>query len=320
MNTIKKLTSLIELSRIKNIALDKKLVTRGEPFVTDILPVDFFSGSGYSLDTLSDEALLETAVLLAKEVDNPVTAAIRRYADELIIESEDELTDFVFYPKEGGQGTLNDVVYRGGTLDFIKKFVTVPVEISDRATELSRAGKSCVYFSKGKKLLGIISITDTIKKDMADTLGQLKEKKLRSVMLANDTDPTSGATARMAGVDEVRFFDDEDSKKTVIKELSSQGRTAYLRNNGLLICKNGAQFNENADADFEFTDATQVMDVFRQSKAVCSILILSLCIAIAFVVLSILLKSAVVSIVGALLLLANTLRILLIKENKEKID
>ncbi len=311
--TLKKLTSLIELLKIRNIAFDKKLVSRGESFVTDILPADYFSGSGYSLDMLSDEALLETAVLLAKKVDNPVATAIRRYADELIIEAEDELSDFVFFPKEGGQGTLNDVVYRGGTLDFIKKFVTVPEEISERAAVLSNSGKACVYFSKGKKLLGIIAITDTIKNDMAEIIAKLKEQKLHAVMLANDTDPTAGATARMAGADEVRFCNDEDSKKSVLKELRNKVGTAYLMNNGI-------QLNEGVEADMDFKDVSKVVTAFKLSKAICGILILGVCIVAVFTVLGILFDSWMIGVIGFLLLIANAIRIFLFKVDKEKKD
>ncbi len=266
----KNISSLLTLSRVKTIVLNKKLVSKGEPFVTDILPVDFFSGSGYSLDMLSDEVLLETAVLLAKEVDNPVATAIRKYADDLIIEAEDKLTDFTFIPKEGGQGTLDDVVYRGGKLDFIKQFVTVPVEISERAEALSKSGKTCIYFSKGKKLLGIIAIADTIREDMAKTISDLKGQKLKVVMLAKYLDSTANATARMAGVDELRSYVDPDSKNSIFYDLNKFGRLAILRDNGLFIYNNSKHFNENAESDVSFDDLSKAVlafNVFKAAKA-----------------------------------------------------
>lgn len=305
---------ILSLSQIKNLAFDKKLISKGEPFVTDIFPADFFSGSGYSLDMMSDDVLLETAVLLAKEVDNPLANAIRRYADELIIEAEDELSDFTFNPNEGGQGNLNDVVYRGGKLDYIKQFVNIPVELSDRAAELYKAGKTVIYFSKGKKLLGIIAIADTIREGIDKTIEGLKQQKLHVVMLSKDSDPTANAIARMAGADEVRGISDIDTKEKILKELSHQGKTALLRNNGILFYNGRDGFNETAEGDVALSEVSGAVTAFMLSKAVCTILLVGVCIALVFAILSILLKSWMMGIIGIMILVANALRIFLIKE------
>ena len=211
--------SLEAAGRTQIIALDKTgTITSGEPVVTDIIPAD---PSG------SDKELLKFAAAVEEKSEHPLARAIIRKAKEEKIEPE-EVTDFSAVVGNGLKGVLRGNEIAAGNLKFIEKTAEISDDIRKRADELSKEGKTPLFFAESGSLLGIIAVADTIKEDSAQAVKQLRNMGIKVVMLTGDNEQTAKAIGKQAGVDEVIAGVLPDGKESVIRNLKRHGKTAMV--------------------------------------------------------------------------------------------
>ena len=222
--------SLENAGRTQIVALDKTgTITKGKPLVTDVFSADHITMSGYNAGVFGgDEELLETARVLESRSEHPLAKAIIKYTSELYIETGVELDTFKVYPGNGLEGEIDGIILRGGNREFIEEKVAIPPEINERASTLSQQGKTPLYFSKGKRLLGIIAVADTIKEDSAMAINELKNMGIKVVMLTGDNENTAKTIAKEAGVDQVIAGVLPDGKEAIIRRLSEYGKVAMV--------------------------------------------------------------------------------------------
>ena len=211
--------SLEAAGRTQIIALDKTgTITSGEPVVTDIIPAD---------PSVSDNELLKFAAAVEEKSEHPLARAIIRKAEEEKIEPE-EVTDFSAVVGNGLKGVLRGNEIAAGNLKFIEKTAEISDDIRKIADELSKEGKTPLFFAESGSLLGIIAVADTIKEDSAQAVKQLRNMGIKVVMLTGDNEQTAKAIGKQAGVDEVIAGVLPDGKESVIRNLKRHGKTAMV--------------------------------------------------------------------------------------------
>ena len=211
--------SLEAAGRTQIIALDKTgTITSGEPVVTDIIPAD---------PSVSDNELLKFAAAVEEKSEHPIARAIIRKAKEEKIEPE-EVTDFSAVVGNGLKGVLRGNEIAAGNLKFIEKTAEISDDIRKIADELSKEGKTPLFFAESGSLLGIIAVADTIKEDSAQAVKQLRNMGIKVVMLTGDNEKTAKAIGKQAGVDEVIAGVLPDGKESVIRKLKRHGKTAMV--------------------------------------------------------------------------------------------
>ena len=211
--------SLEAAGRTQIIALDKTgTITSGEPVVTDIIPAD---------PSVSDNELLKFAAAVEEKSEHPLARAIIRKAKEEKIEPE-EVTDFSAVVGNGLKGVLRGNEIAAGNLKFIEKTAEISVDIRKIADELSKEGKTPLFFAQSGSLLGIIAVADTIKEDSAQAVKQLRNMGIKVVMLTGDNEQTAKEIGKQAGVDEVIAGVLPDGKESVIRKLKRHGKTAMV--------------------------------------------------------------------------------------------
>lgn len=211
--------SLEAAGRTQIIALDKTgTITSGEPVVTDIIPSD---------PSVSDNELLKFAAAVEEKSEHPLARAIIRKAKEEKIEPE-EVTDFSAVVGNGLKGVLRGNEIAAGNLKFIEKTAEISDDIRKIADELSKEGKTPLFFAESGSLLGIIAVADTIKEDSAQAVKQLRNMGIKVVMLTGDNEQTAKAIGKQAGVDEVIAGVLPDGKESVIRKLKRHGKTAMV--------------------------------------------------------------------------------------------
>ena len=210
--------SLEQAGKTQIVALDKTgTITKGEPQVTDIIPVD----------GVSESELLSLAVSLEAKSEHPLAKAINDYGAQhaVIVQNVD---NFNALSGNGLTATIdNDTLY-GGSLKFIGEKVTVSDKIKSEADRLSNEGKTPLLFSKNDKALGMIAVADTIKEDSPDAIKQLRNMGIKVVMLTGDNERTAKAIGEKAGVDEVIAGVLPDGKEAVIRSLKAQGKVTMV--------------------------------------------------------------------------------------------
>ena len=222
--------SLENAGRTQIVALDKTgTITKGQPLVTDVFSADHISMSGYNAGVFEgDDELLGTAQILESRSEHPLAKAIIKHTHDLYIETDVDLENFKIYPGNGLEGEVDGVLYRGGNRQFIEENVVIPPEIKERALALADQGKTPLYFSKGKRLLGLIAVADTIKEDSAQAISELKKMGIRVVMLTGDNENTAKTIAEQAGVDKVIAGVLPEGKEEIIRKLSEFGKVAMV--------------------------------------------------------------------------------------------
>ncbi len=210
--------SIEETGRIKIVALDKTgTITKGEPRVTDIIPMREYD----------NETLLRLAYSLEIKSEHPLAKAIVNEAECRNIKA-DALEDFKVLPGNGLTASYNGNRITGGSFKFISEQAEVSDEFGKRAEKLAEEGKTPLLFMQDDKVCGIIAVADIIKEDSPAAIRDLKDMGIKVVMLTGDNKRTANAIGAQAGVDEVIAGVLPDGKESVIRELMNQGKVAMV--------------------------------------------------------------------------------------------
>lgn len=208
--------SLEEAGKTQIVVLDKTgTITEGKPKVTDVIPVG-----------ISENDLLQIAYSLEIKSEHPLAKAIVEKAETAQIPPLD-ITNFESKTGNGLCGTLeNSKIYAGSS-----KYISTVCDISSVKNDIERLsndGKTPLLFAKDEKLIGVIAVADTIKKDSPEAIKQLKNMGIKVVMLTGDNKRTADAIGKQTGVDMVISDVLPDGKEAVVKKLQSFGKVAMV--------------------------------------------------------------------------------------------
>lgn len=209
--------SLETAGRTDIVALDKTgTITKGEPEVTDIMPVN--AGA--------DESL-HLAFSLEIKSEHPLARAIVKKAAEENL-SALETQNFGVVAGKGLMAVIEGETVYGGNLSFVESYCVVSDDIKATAATKSLEGKTPLYFCKKESLLGVIFVCDTIKEDSVKAIADMKKMGVYVVMLTGDNENTAKAIGKQVGVDEVFSGVLPDGKERVIKSLQKNGTVAMV--------------------------------------------------------------------------------------------
>ncbi len=214
--------SLENTGKANIVVLDKTgTITEGKPVVTDIL----------ALDGNSKDEFLKYAVSLESKSEHPLANAVTEFCKnyELL-----ESFDFEVLPGNGLKAVINGKAVFAGNEKFINSQIEISQEIHQKIQKFSREGKTPLIFGVSelsgaeKKLLGIIAVADTIKKDSRRAVEELKAQKISVYMLTGDNQQTALAIANQAGIQNVISDVLPAEKENVIRELQKKGKVIMV--------------------------------------------------------------------------------------------
>ena len=204
--------------KVKTVVLDKTgTVTKGEPEVTDIVP---FGG-------IDENELLTFAYSLEIKSEHPLARAVVKKAQAEELSAED-VGEFEAVSGKGIKAQKNGKAYLGGNLSFISDFAEIPAEIKTVAEDLSREGKTPLFFAENEKLIGVIAVADVIREESPKAIDRLKKMGIRVIMLTGDNEVTAKAIGKQVGADDVIAGVLPHEKQRVVTELRKNGRVAMV--------------------------------------------------------------------------------------------
>lgn len=260
--------SLESLGRTQIVALDKTgTITKGEPKVTDIIP----------LNGMSEYDFLGLAASMEKKSEHPLAKAIVEAAEGLDVP---EVSGFTALPGNGVRASGRDgSELTAGSLKFIKTRAEITAELTDKAEELANQGKTPLFFARDRELLGIIAVADTIKEDSREAIRQLKNMGIHTVMITGDNKMTASAIAGQAGVDRIYAGVLPGEKAGIIEKLKTAGKVAMVGDGindapALTAADTGIAIGAGADVAIDAADVvvmkstlTDVAAAIRMSRA-----------------------------------------------------
>lgn len=194
--------ALENLAGVKIAALDKTgTITTGEMSADDIISYD-------------DNALLYAASLEIKS-NHPIAKAIcAAYSGDKL-----DVSDYREIPGAGVIGVINGKEIRCLSLKEAIKYIDINQDIIDAA---SSKGASIVCVTEDDKLLGILSVSDTIKPDSKNAIMELKRLGITPIMLTGDNESSASHIAKEAGLDYYISSLMPDEKLEIISKLKQQ--------------------------------------------------------------------------------------------------
>lgn len=210
-------SSLEALGRVKNIALDKTgTLTLGIPEVVEVYPVG-----------VSEGELIALAYSVERQSEHPIAGAVVRYAEGLGI----SVLDTEKYESRVGIGVFADIEdKRVAILSYAgAKSITELSEVEEGIyRRMSSEAKTPIFVLSGDTLVGILAISDTIKEDARESVGELKRLGLNVVMITGDNELSANAVANSLGGMSVISGVLPDGKAEAIKQLSGSGGVAMV--------------------------------------------------------------------------------------------
>jgi Cd2+/Zn2+-exporting ATPase len=214
---------LENLGSLTAIAFDKTgTLTRGEPRITDLVPL---SGA-------SETELLATAVAVEALSDHPLAEAIvkdgRARLGEIALAPASDLKSLT---GRGVRATLEgDTVLIGKAEMFGSDGVAPLSPEAEAAIERLRSeGRTTMVVRRGERDIGVIGLLDTPREQAKATLATLRSLGMaRMIMISGDNQRAADAIAREVGLDEAWGDLMPEDKVEAIKKLRAEGKVAMV--------------------------------------------------------------------------------------------
>lgn len=209
--------ALESAGNVRIAALDKTgTVTKGEPAVTDVLPMG-----------CTENELLSMAYSLEQKSEHPLAKAVVEYAKQKGFTAQ-STESFEVFAGGGLAATVDQKQIFGGNMEFVGSRAEIDDNAKAAAKQLAKQGKTPMFFGAEGKLLGIIAVADIVKDDSVQAISQLKNMGIRVVILTGDNKITADAIGKTVGADEVIASVKPDGKEEVIRALQKQGKVAMV--------------------------------------------------------------------------------------------
>jgi len=214
------------LERAQNldtVVFDKTgTLTRGEPTVTDILP----------LGGLDEASVLRYAAAVELGSEHPLGEAIVRAARHRNLDIP-AVSGFEAIPGHGIRGEVEGKrILLGNRRLFAQEAIdTAPAEA--QLARLESEGKTAMLVGADSTLAGIVAVADTLKPEAQEAVNALKNIGVEVVLLTGDNQRTANAIAAQLGIARVIAEVLPSDKAQVIQDLQKQGRVAAMVGDGV---------------------------------------------------------------------------------------
>ena len=220
---VKSAAALERAHKVTTVVLDKTgTVTSGRMQVAGIVP-----GA-----QASSEELLTQAASLEHFSQHPFAQALSGYAEEKDIPLV-PVSGFEGIPGRGVCAQEGEEQLSGGNLTYMQELGVAVADGEKLLAQEAALGRTPLFFARGKKYLGMISFSDTIKPASADAVGLLKRMHLQVILLTGDNPQTAQSVARAVGIDRVIAGVLPQEKEAVIRRLQDEGEVVAMAGDGV---------------------------------------------------------------------------------------
>ncbi|MCR4337314.1 MAG: copper-translocating P-type ATPase, partial [Candidatus Omnitrophica bacterium] len=221
---IKNAEAIEKSEKVTHVLTDKTgTLTEGKPKVTACVP-----------NQGQDEGkLLGLAASLEKSSEHPLARAIIDYAKEKNAKLE-PVRDFESVTGGGIKGKLNGQKIILGKEKFLEEEkVILPENFKKESLQLQAKAQTVVWVAVEQNVIGILGISDPIKKTTPQAIKALHEMGIKVVMLTGDNQKTAEAIAKELNIDDVRAELEPKSKQEIVKQFKNQGAVVMMAGDGI---------------------------------------------------------------------------------------
>ncbi|MFA6981898.1 MAG: heavy metal translocating P-type ATPase [Patescibacteria group bacterium] len=189
---IKDAQALEVANKITHIIFDKTgTLTEGKPRIQDLVVFG------------AEEAFVKNVLYsLEKKSQHPLAGAIVNYLEH--DSTELEVTNFEDVSGKGVTAKYQgkDVMVGNEALLFERK-INVPEEVLKKSMLMNERSQTVSFVVYGEDVVGIVGISDTVKKESRSTIEQLHKMGIKTYMITGDNRKTAEAVAKELGIENV---------------------------------------------------------------------------------------------------------------------
>ena len=216
------------MGKLKAIAFDKtKTLTKGQPIVSDIIPLNGFTESEVMACAAGLEAFSE----------HPIAKSIIKKAEEIGVKPH-IFKDFQSVTGKGLTGECSVCVDKKhflGNIKFINENQGSGNNefILEKINELEKQGKTAIVMSDEKRIKGIIATTDEIRKESKPLISSLSELNVIPIVLTGDNEASAKFIASNLGIETVRAELLPEDKVEELKKIIGQYKYVAMAGDGV---------------------------------------------------------------------------------------
>jgi len=219
---IKRASALEGIARLDTIVFDKTgTMTEGHFVVTDIVPSS----------TVNESELIKLAAAGCSFSNHPLAQSVVEEAKARKLRW-DAVQDF---REETGSGIVCH--YQGKDLlignEGLMSAHGIKIKERDKINELYAHGKSLMYIAQDRTYMGVLGLTDRIKRNARDVVSQLKQMNIGVVMMTGDNEQVAKSVASEAGIEEYRARVLPAEKREIIKDFQRHGKKVGMVGDGI---------------------------------------------------------------------------------------
>ncbi len=209
--------------RLQVVALDKTgTITRGEPSVTDVVPVNGFSR----------EDVLRLAASAERGSEHPLGQAVVKAAQD----ASYTLSQPEGFDSESGRGiraTIEERQVVVGSPRFISEQDIAITDYTPRIEALQAQARTSILVAIDGRVAGVLGIADTIKEGSTEAIAALQAAGLEVVMITGDNPLTAQAIAAEVGIKRVMADVLPGQKADAIKTLQAESKRVAMVGDGI---------------------------------------------------------------------------------------
>lgn len=221
--------------KLKAIALDKTgTLTAGQPSVVDVK----------TIGNNERETISLLAASLDANSDHPLANAIVKSGPESSLHKV--VTNFEALPGRGVKGEIDGTIYFLGNHRLIEELKVCSPEIEALLDVIEGAAQTAVILATEKTVVGIIAIADSLRDSSIESVRQLNQLGITTVMLTGDNNRTAQQIGAHVGISVIKAELLPEDKLTEIKNLQSTYGVVGMLGDGI----NDAPALAQADVGF----------------------------------------------------------------------
>lgn len=212
--------ALETVGKVDTIIMDKTgTLTVGEPEVTDVIASGVSKGN-----------LLSIAASVEKASEHPLADAVVKKAGRMRLK---KVRSFRAVPGKGVRAVIGKKRVILGSKAFAKHERVGLKEVADSIDRLESEGKTVIVVAADRKLLGLIAVADTLRKDSKKAVEKLRKVGINIVMATGDNLRTAEAIARQVGIDQVEAEVLPEDKIRIVRKHQRAGERVAMVGDGV---------------------------------------------------------------------------------------
>ncbi len=218
--------ALERLSKVKKIAFDKTgTLTYGKPEVTGIISLN---------ETYSERDIYHMVAMMEQYSEHPLGKAIVSGYKSETEGVPDEVQDFEMVPGQGVFATVDDDRILAGNRKMLDRYeIPLSEEQKRQAEEFQNEGSTVTYVAVGSEPVGMIVLTDTLRKESADMIREIRGFQVEPVLLTGDGKNAASAIAKKLDIAEVHYECLPEDKLNWIARYEEQDEPVCMVGDGI---------------------------------------------------------------------------------------